>query len=122
VTAEHAAAAGGEVEALAELVCAARHPEEQALITRQPDAKSPRFRAAAHFDCFRVAEEMAGGGLVDLLAATRQAAADAVLAEARAMCCDADTSKNHTARAEHSRVMAIAERLADAVRGRRAVA
>jgi hypothetical protein len=48
---------------------------------------------------------------------TRQAAADAVLAEARALCCDADPSAHHAATDGHARVMGIAERLAAAVRG-----
>jgi hypothetical protein len=50
------------------------------------------------------------------IAATRQAAADTVLAAARRICCGDNPGLNHSARAEHARVMGIADRLARAVR------
>jgi hypothetical protein len=43
-------------------------------------------------------------------------AADAVLAAARRLCCEADPSPHHAARAVHSEHMAWAEQLADAMR------
>jgi hypothetical protein len=99
ISPEYAEAAGGEVEALAkagDLV-----GDDIAYWLGNPF----------------VTPDLLGDKVCWWIERARQAAADAVLAEARAMCCDADTSKNHTARAEHSRVMAIAERLAAAVRG-----
>lgn len=48
---------------------------------------------------------------------TTNAAATAVLTAARNLCCGEHPSAHHAATDAHSRVMAIAERLADAARG-----
>lgn len=58
----------------------------------------------------------AGERIVRLLD-TRQAAADAVLAEARRLCCGENPSAHHAATDKHSELMAFAGRLAGAVRG-----
>jgi hypothetical protein len=106
ITPEYAEAAGGEVEAVGCCEHSIRwHHEERGCGYH---GYAPEHRCP----CLLTYDE----AVVHLLATTRQAAADAVLAEARAMCCDADTSPHHAARAEHARVMGIAERLARAVR------
>lgn len=56
--------------------------------------------------------------LAEALTATRASAADAVLAEARRLCCGENPAAHHAASAKHSELMAFAGRLAEAVRGR----
>lgn len=91
MTAEHAPGidTGGGVEALAEIV-----------------AGVSEFRP-------RVCRVIAHA----VLTATRQTAADAVLAEARRLCCGNNPSPHHEATAKHSERMAFAGDLARAVRG-----
>ena len=55
--------------------------------------------------------------LADRDATTRASAADAVLAEARQLCCGENPSAHHAASAKHSELMAFAGDLARAVRG-----
>jgi hypothetical protein len=51
-------------------------------------------------------------------ATTRATAADAVLAEARRLCCGENPAAHHAATDKHSELMPFAGRLAGAVRGR----
>lgn len=101
MTAEHAAAAGGEVLTW--------------IGANLPIADDGTGHIA---DCGWTDEEMVcgcmtlPGRIADLLVATRQAAADAVLAEARSI-----ASAHHVASAEHGRIVALGERLARAARG-----
>lgn len=100
MTPEHAAAAGGEVEALRNERnhwIGEAHRYERLYHMRDKDATN-------WFKRMRAAEEEA--------ASTRQAAADAVLAEARRI-----ASAHHVASAEHGRIVALGERLARAARG-----
>jgi hypothetical protein len=55
--------------------------------------------------------------LLTTKAATRASAADAVLAEARQLCCGDNPATHHAASAKHSELMAFAGDLARAVRG-----
>lgn len=43
---------------LAEAICRASHPQEQAAILAVDDDADPRHRAAAHYACFRSAEAL----------------------------------------------------------------
>lgn len=92
MTAEHAHAldAGGEVEGAAFIK-----------------------RLVGAWDCCGTC---AGGVLAVHARATRQTAADTVLATARAECCGENPAPDHSARADHSERMAFAGRLAAAVR------
>lgn len=56
--------------------------------------------------------------IADLMATHNATAADAVLAEARRLCCGENPSAHHAATDKHSELMAFAGRLAGAVRGR----
>jgi hypothetical protein len=102
VTAEHAAAAGGEVEALARVIYEAAS-----------DAADVPWDSLSRAGLDALYVEQARAVLAsDLLAATRQAAADAVLAEAHRL-----ASAHHVANNEHGRIVALGERLAAAARG-----
>jgi hypothetical protein len=59
---------------------------------------------------------LASDWLANDRATTRQAAAAAVLAEARRLCCGENPSAHHAATDKHSELMAFAGRLAGAVR------
>jgi hypothetical protein len=115
MTAEHAAGVGGEVEV--SVAIKAQNPNLDAawrtIAWWEQTAEHWRNEALKGY---ALRDSLSAREAADR-AATRQAAADAVLAEARAMCCDADTSAHHEATDGHARVMAIAERLAAAVRG-----
>jgi hypothetical protein len=98
MTAEHAHAldAGGEVEAVHPLAAPIGKWIAAALLTRYWNV--PALIAKVE-------------------PITRQTAADAVLAEARRLCCGENPSAHHAATDKHSELMAFAGRLAGAVRG-----
>jgi hypothetical protein len=104
MTAEHAAAAGGEVEALRNERnhwIGEAHRYERLYHSRDKDATTwfKRMKAAE--------EELA----------TRATAADTVLSAARRLCCGDNPAPHHAATDAHSQRMAFAEELARAVRG-----
>lgn len=105
MTAEHAAAAGGEVEALASVLD--RHVTDAA------------FDAGCRLSCGYDGDDLTRHMAAAVLAAGwgRSTAADTVLATARRLCCGDNPAPEHTARADHSTRMAFAEELARAVRG-----
>jgi hypothetical protein len=120
MTAEHAHGSdtGGEVEAQRGDVW--QEADGVLLLCIEPGALWQDFRGDRfRWDAPRIARPLRR--LLDPLGnlvVHNDTAADAVLAEARRLCCGENPSAHHAATDKHSELMAFAGRLAGAVRGR----